>query len=66
MPDKCGKEEVEAALMLLNIKFSDVYNYPKHVGTNGLAIACSVVVNIWLLVLIVWSIVLSCREPVEN
>ena len=66
MPINCQKAEVEAALHYLNIKDFSVYDYPKKVKTDGLLIASSVIINIWLLILIVWSIVLSCREPVEN
>jgi len=29
-------------------------------------VACAVIVGLWLGGLVIWSIVLSCREPVEN
>ena len=66
VPDKCGKVEVEAALLMLNIKYHNVYDYPQEAETDGLVIVCAVVVGLWLAVLVVWSIVLSCREPVQN
>jgi hypothetical protein len=29
VPDSCSKEEVEVALQLLKIKYTNVYDYPK-------------------------------------
>ncbi len=58
--------DVEAALQLLKIKYSVVYDYPADSETDGLMVACAVIVGIWLAILIIWSIVLSCKGPVEN
>ena len=51
---------------MFKIKYSNVYDYPKDPETDGLMVACAVFVGLWLAALVIWSIVLSCREPVEN
>lgn len=65
VPSSCSKEEVEAALNYMKIKYENVYDYPEEDRSiDGLSIACSVISGIWITVLTIWSIVLSCKEPV--
>jgi hypothetical protein len=65
VPTKCQKEDIEAALHILKVKFSVVYDYADD-STDGLMVTCAVIVGLWLAVLTIWSIVLSCKEPVQN
>lgn len=65
VPSSCKKEEIEAALSFLKIKYSNVYDYPEEEESpDGLMIACAVILGIWVTILVVWSIILSCKEPV--
>ena len=66
VPKKCQKEDVEVAMQFAKIKYEVVYDYPEDAGADGLVVVCAVFIGIWLGVLVLWSIILSCKEPVEN
>jgi hypothetical protein len=67
MPAKCQKHDIEQVLVdYLKIKNAEVYDYPADPETDGLLIACAVIVGIWVGVLVLWSAFVSFREPVEN
>lgn len=42
-----------------------MYDYVEQ-PTDGLMVLCAVFVGLWVSVLTVWSIITSCRQPVEN
>lgn len=65
VPVICNKTEVEKAMQGL-VKNGKVYDYPANPETDALFVASAVIVGLWVLGLTVWSIVLSCRAPVEN
>lgn len=50
---------------MLNIKEAKVYDYVDE-PTDGLMVACAVIIGAWIAVLVVWSIITTCRQPVEN
>ena len=66
MPKECNAADVQHALQILNVTNAIIYDYPKEVASDGLLTTSWVVVGIWLGVVILWSIVLSCREPANN
>ena len=63
MPEECSAEDIEMALNFLHCK---VYDYPDAMESDGLAITGIVVVSLWLAVLIVWSCIISFKEPAIN
>lgn len=65
VPEVCNKTEIEKAMQGF-VKNGKVYDYPADPETDGLMVASAVIVGLWVVGLAVWSIVLSCRAPVEN
>jgi len=64
VPSSCSKEDIEAALSIIKLKYYSVYDYPEEEESpDGLMIACAVILGIWVAILVVWSIILSCKEP---
>ena len=51
------------ALQFLHCK---VYEFPDPPKNDGLAITGAVFISLWLAILIVWSCVISFKEPVIN
>jgi hypothetical protein len=66
VPDVCNKTEIEKAMQMLSIKTSKVYDYPASPPTDPLMVFSAVVVGLWAVALTIWSIVLSCKSPMEN
>ena len=62
VPIKCQKHDIELALKdILHITNAEVYDYPADPKTDGLLIACAVIVGIWVGVLVLWSAFVSFR-----
>lgn len=51
---------------MLSIQGGKVYEYTSSPASNGLMVFCGVIVGIWVGVLILWSMIVSFKEPVEN
>ncbi len=66
VPDVCNKTEIEKALQLLSVKNSRVYDYPASPPADPIFIVSTIFVGLWVLILTTWSIILSCKAPVEN
>lgn len=62
MPSQCSREDMKIALDFWNC---EVYDFPE-TGKDALAVIGLVILSIWLAILIIWSIVISCREPEVN
>jgi hypothetical protein len=65
VPEVCNKTEIAKAMQSF-VKNGNVYDYPANAPADPLMVLSAVVVGLWVGVLTVWSIVLSCRAPVEN
>lgn len=66
LPRKCSKADIEKILINdLKWKNIEVYDYPTESSTNGLLIACLVIVGIWVGVLVISSVWTSFNEPIE-
>lgn len=65
VPSICSKEDVEIALQSISINCK-VYDFPKDTPTDLLLVACLVLVGVWVGALIIWSIILSCKEESTN
>ena len=63
VPNQCSAEDIEMALQFLHCK---VYDFPDPPKNDGLAITGAVIISLWLAILIVWSCVISFKEPVIN
>lgn len=63
VPDQCSAEDIEKALNFLHCK---VYDFPISSNADGLSIAGAAFISMWLAILIVWSCVISFKEPVIN
>lgn len=65
VPAECTVEDIEIALEFWHCQ---VYDYPDYPGRSmdALAIVGLVVIAMWLTILIVWSCVLSFKQPVIN
>lgn len=66
VPEVCNKTEIEKALQLLSVPSSKVYDYPADPSADPLMVVSAVFVGLWVAALTIWSIVLSCRAPLEN
>lgn len=63
VPSECSAEDIEKALDFSHCK---VYDYPMPPKTDALAVTGLVIISLWVAVLIVWSCVISFKEPVIN
>ena len=65
-PAVCDKPQIEEALQALSIKTSQVYDYPTDPPSDPLFVLAAVIVGIWVGVLVIWSVIRSFKEPLEN
>ena len=62
LPKVCNADNLKETLIYFNITDADVYDYPVEESIDGLAIAGTVIVGLWISVLVVWSCVVSFKE----
>ena len=62
VPEQCSKEDMKIALDFWNC---EVYDFESD-DTDALATIGIVLLSVWVGVLVVWSVVISCREPGVN